>query len=345
MKLTKRARDGIWLVEYRDPDGRRQRKSTGCRERDNAEREAYRLLAGIGRKEGRYTIGDALDRAWERRWATQKGAREWGYVVNAVRRRFGRLDCGDVTYTVLDEWVSEMQQEGKAPATIGHYLTAMSVALGEAAKRGYIAGVPPMPRPKVRNAKLRWITEDEERALVGCALGTDDGPLMAALIHLLLDTGARLGEIIRLRPEHVRADAVMLIDTKSGGSRTVPLTARARLSLREILADPTWQSVCAGVHESATRKGSAKDFAVKRFTTVRNMAGLPDVSLHTLRHTCASRLVQRGVDLYKVKTWMGHSTIRMTERYAHLAPSALADLAAVLEPKATATVVNINDRR
>jgi integrase len=53
--------------------------------------------------------------------------------------------------------------------------------------------------------------------------------------------------------------------------------------------------------------------------------------LHALRHTCASRLVNKGIDLYVVKEWLGHSTIQVTEKYAHLAPGKLAHAALVLE--------------
>jgi len=53
--------------------------------------------------------------------------------------------------------------------------------------------------------------------------------------------------------------------------------------------------------------------------------------LHALRHTCATRLVNKGVDLYVVKEWLGYSSIQVTERYAHLAPSKLVHAASILE--------------
>ena len=55
--------------------------------------------------------------------------------------------------------------------------------------------------------------------------------------------------------------------------------------------------------------------------------------LHALRHTCASRLVNKGIDLYVVKEWLGHSSIQITERYAHLAPQKLANAVSALEPE------------
>ena len=53
--------------------------------------------------------------------------------------------------------------------------------------------------------------------------------------------------------------------------------------------------------------------------------------IHALRHTCASRLVNGGVDLYVVKEWLGHSSIQITERYAHLNPTKLVQAVEVLE--------------
>jgi site-specific recombinase XerD len=55
-----------------------------------------------------------------------------------------------------------------------------------------------------------------------------------------------------------------------------------------------------------------------------------DYFIYTFRHTCASRLVQRGIDLYRVQIWLGHSVPQMTQRYAKFAPDQLSELAAVL---------------
>ena len=59
----------------------------------------------------------------------------------------------------------------------------------------------------------------------------------------------------------------------------------------------------------------------------------PQVVPHILRHTCASRLVQGGIDLRRVQTWLGHQTLHMTMRYAHLATTDLDKCVMVLERK------------
>ena len=72
----------------------------------------------------------------------------------------------------------------------------------------------------------------------------------------------------------------------------------------------------------------------KAWAWVREEMGLKDDKdfiLHALRHTCASRLVNKGIDLYVVKEWLGHSSIQITERYAHLDPQKLVRAVEVLE--------------
>ena len=72
--------------------------------------------------------------------------------------------------------------------------------------------------------------------------------------------------------------------------------------------------------------------SVKRsFGTACERAGITDFRFHDLRHTCAAWLVQAGVPLTEVRDVLGHSTIKMTERYAHLAPENVRAALALLE--------------
>jgi integrase len=63
---------------------------------------------------------------------------------------------------------------------------------------------------------------------------------------------------------------------------------------------------------------------------VRSVAGLDDVRIHDLRHTFASVLINKGVSIYEVQRLLGHSSVQMTQRYAHLAPNTLADCAEIV---------------
>src|SRR5690606_27121458 len=103
--------------------------------------------------------------------------------------------------------------------------------------------------------------------------------------------------------------------TKSGRSRTVPLTARARAAV-----------------EANTGRGQGPFIGIKQYqfravwNDAKKQVGLgddPDVVPHVLRHTCASRLVRGGIDMRRVQTWLGHQSLQMTMRYAHLATNDL----------------------
>lgn len=87
-------------------------------------------------------------------------------------------------------------------------------------------------------------------------------------------------------------------------------------------------------------EGRHKPFTITKYQAdkcwawVRKQMGLEgdsDYVIHACRHTCASKLVNAGVDLYVVKEWLGHSTIKITERYAHLDPGKLVHAVEVLE--------------
>jgi integrase len=69
----------------------------------------------------------------------------------------------------------------------------------------------------------------------------------------------------------------------------------------------------------------------RSFGTACERAGIADFRFHDLRHTCAAWLVQVGVPLTEVRDVLGHSTIKMTERYAHLAPENVRAALALLE--------------
>jgi integrase len=133
----------------------------------------------------------------------------------------------------------------------------------------------------------------------------------------------------------------------------VPLTARARSALSELFRDEWWQRMTAGVHDSDrevrdTARKNLKDWLTHRFAEARNKAGLHDVTIHVCRHTTITRLVQSGFDIVKVQQWAGHRDIKMTLRYAHHQPTALAGGQAILERlqlPASDNIVDFDERR
>lgn len=266
-----------------------------------------------------------------------KGRRSTDKLVLSARiviRMLGEhTRASEVTTERVDALVLDLEAAGKAPATINRRLAALSKMLKYALRKRYIAALPGTARQTEGKGRLRFLTTTEERALLAHLL--HHGASTAHdLTMFLLDTGCRLGEALGLTWRWLEDDKVVFIGglvageatTKNGDTRTVPLTARLR-----------------GMVEKRTKAGEGLDkgdkvFAIAEQTyrqqvyRARDKAELgDDVVLHTFRHTCASRLVQRGVPLKHVQDWMGHKTISITARYGKLAPGDLTRFVSVLD--------------
>lgn len=220
----------------------------------------------------------------------------------------------------IDRLVNACVEIGNSPGTINRKLAAVSKMLAFAEARGLITKLPVIPRLEEYEGKLRFLFQPEEVKLFA-KIETTGKHRVLALFHFLIDTGARFSEAVRLGHGDVGTGATFWV-TKGGSSRTVPLTGRAKRA-------------CEAGRDLPRGPFSDIEHWMARDTIDRAkkaLGGLDDVTIHTLRHTCCSRLVMGGWDLRRVQVWMGHETITTTLRYAHLAPGALgADMAATLE--------------
>ncbi len=152
-------------------------------------------------------------------------------------------------------------------------------------------------------------------------------PVVRANVYL----GLRASEVAHLRWEHVdlRRRALRIANgdgfrTKTGRERTLPLAAPpygvlAGLRERAGAGGAPW------VFPSATGRRLHPNYLSRRFKAMARAAGLPDhVCFHTTRHTAASWLAERGVGVEAIRAYMGHSSVRVTERYMHVSPHSLA---------------------
>tara|TARA_S200002703_G_scaffold113229_1_gene98738 strand:+ start:4775 stop:5377 length:603 start_codon:yes stop_codon:yes gene_type:complete len=195
--------------------------------------------------------------------------------------------------------------------------------LNEGFAEGFNEQVRPPPRPrKEKPNHICLPAEVEKQLLIELVSEYADFADYAAF---LVDTGMRCGEALALRWDAVRDDysSATIVRSKAGGVRSVPLTQRAQ----KILAK-----------HRHMREGPFHHIRYDRFwaawTRVRKRLGYMDdkrFTPHALRHTFASRLVQRGVSLDVVKTLMGHATYDQTLEYAHHAPEQMRGAIETLE--------------
>jgi integrase len=235
---------------------------------------------------------------------------------------------------------NEHRSRGLKPAAINRYLDVLKAILRKAHfEWGALLRLPAIKGLKVKNAKLRFLVEEEERRLLYASQEH-----LRRLLVFLLGTGARRGEALSLTWDAVELDgnrraAVQFRETKTGVARRVPLPEQVRELLMMMMRAQApkgeqrvfvWKVVKDGKEEVVPF-----DSVKRSFDTARAAAKLKGVSLHTMRHTYASRLVMRGVPIYNVSKLLGHSKIQMTMRYAHLAPEGLEESVAVLDASAS----------
>lgn len=148
---------------------------------------------------------------------------------------------------------------------------------------------------------------------------------VADLVLVLVDTGMRLSEALNMKYEDISFDnnLISIWINKGDRPRSLPMTKRVRTIL-----------------EARQQNNKIKPFSITSYQTENSwkvvrrkmqMESDKEFVLHALRHTCASRLVNAGVDLYVVKEMLGHGSIQITERYAHLNPVKLVTAVGVLD--------------
>jgi integrase len=324
----------MYYVEFEDFAGVRRRLSTGERDKDIARIKGLDIMRQAmlddakpatrsAVNERQHTLTHALEECLRTRWAGQKSGKVRKFSVRAIQRDIGHWPLHAITYKKLMDYCEKLLAD-KKPATVNRHMAYISTSLRESAKRGEINAVPSIPHFAENNVKERYLSSAEEAAILDHLLRMGaahaDYAYMHDLVALLLDSGMRCTEALTIQQSQYTDGRVRLLhgDTKSGKGRLVPLTGRARAALSRMFWHPLHLKVNA-------------DWAGRRWRTSVAKVGLEELTLHTLRHTCASRLIQRGVDIYLVSKWLGHSSLEITKRYAHLAPTSLDAAMSVLE--------------
>jgi integrase len=231
--------------------------------------------------------------------------------------------------STLDNLIGTLRQRGNSNATINRKMAALSKLLRKAHKMGDIHSLPEFRRQKERAGRIRFLERDEEARLFAAIKSRSEDAYRLSVF--LVDSGCRLGEALGLIWNDIQEHRVSFWITKSGRSRTIPMTER----VKEVIKLPP--------QEGRRPKGPFTKLSQAQFRAIWNDAkaevglGADDqVVPHILRHTCASRLVQGGIDIRRVQMWLGHQTLSMTMRYAHLATNDLDGCVIVLEtPRST----------
>lgn len=250
----------------------------------------------------------------------KRSYREDIYIVKTLTAFFGDRMASDVTIHSVEQYKAHRKQAVTAGrqisgARINRELSLLKTVFNKGVEWALVESNP-VQRVKFfcekGRARTRYLTaEEKHRLLAVCP------PALRRIVIMALKTGMRQGEIFGLKWADVdfSAGQLGLKRTKSGMIRFVPMHSDVRTIL--VSLPRIGEHVFEGDRGGPTWHGARR----AEWDKAVDAAGLRDFRFHDLRHTFASELVMRGADLKTVSELLGHSTTRITERYAHLSPA------------------------
>jgi integrase len=307
------------------------------------------------------TLGKFIDDAYLP-WAKQhqKRGEETVARIKSACNPLLTTNIGKLSELKIERWKADRLKAGLSPSTVKRDLNALKAGLNRAVKWGY-ASQNPAQGVKIRveqDDRVRYLTSDERKRLLKALEARDTEkatqrlsgnvfrlrrgkkPLpeierfadyLTPLVQLVMHTGLRRSEALSLRWEEVDLGntpkvTVRASQAKSGKTRHIPLNSVAK----EILEAWKGQGDGADLVFPNPVTGAQMEKLKTSWPNLMKKAEIKNFRFHDLRHDFASRLVMSGVDLYRVKELLGHGSIEITQRYAHLAPHTLAEAVEVL---------------
>ena len=368
--MPRRQKEGIyerkdspyWWASYTDGRGERVRKSTRVPVGEDGRHEAEALLAkwkleahqqrmwGVSKEEASPApTFDEVVLSYIKGHKTRGSGRRTLDALKQLYPFFSGKRMDEVTSLEIKEYIRARLQT-VAPATINKEIGVVSAACNYCRDElGWDIDNPARGRKlKEPEGRVRWLTQEEADRLLEAAANRERAPWLVDYIRLCIYTGMRRGEAVGLTWDRVdMGRRLILLDagmTKNGKRRTIPLHQEAIVALENRLAwrnrrcpDSPWV-FCNG------RGRQVKDMK-KSFATARKEAGIKDFRQHDQRHTTASWMLMSGTELVTVRDMLGHSSIELTQRYAHLHPSAVREAVDNLVPARTGHVAFVPKKK
>jgi integrase len=335
--LYQRERSPYWWASYTDASGKRVRRSTGARTKGEAQQILAKWKLEVREQthwgaEPKRSF-DELILEYLNGPSTEKRShkRDKFSAQNLYRFFTGEL-LDNITPKVIRAYIESRKEAGVTPATINRELSMLSRAFNWARTHLEWNVHNPVSGMKLREpaGRIRWITHVEAKSLLRAA---QSNPRLHSFITLGLATGMRSGEMVSLEWDRVDLKkGEVFLDTMHQKNRKrsiVPLNEEARsalLSQAKFRSEHCPDSPWVFAHEDGQQVKSFK----KGFEGACRRAGIEDFTPHDMRHTVASWLVQNDVPIRQVCELLRHSSITVTMRYAHLAPSNVRDAVNIL---------------
>ncbi len=326
-RIYQRLNSGIWYLDY-SVEGRRVRRRIGRSKRlaelalADAQVKLERKEFGFGIKDKGLSgfIGEYLEYS-----KSNKSPLSYLRDIQIFKHFSENMKVDKLAYITaskLEAYKARRQEQGARPSTINRELNTIKAMLNKAVAWGCLSRNPAQTVRKLKETKrqVRFLSPDEIKSLISAA-----NERMRLMIMTFLYTGLRRDELINATWNDLDFKRKLLIvqskedwHPKDYEVRHIPLNDKLLGLLRPLNRNNS--------RYIFSTKGGGRligNILSRDFRKLVRILGIKNASIHTLRHTFASYLVMNRVDIYTVQKLLGHSSIKTTEIYAHLAPDYL----------------------
>jgi len=328
----RKAKEGGYVADVRVNGRRRQLKAATKKEAEKLFSEALQeILEGNdspkvqrrSKQGNRFTIGQALELSMRVRWNSTASAVTNEINGKAAMNWFGQhFPLEELSPAIVHGYREHLMKQGNKNTTINKKVICIGSMVGDAIEHGMIKTRPAMPKPlPTPPSHKRGFTHEQVRQFLQepVSRGRTD---VAMVFVFLMDTCSRWGDLEKLRAKDVdvAGGTVTFWKTKNGKARTVPLSAGAATAARYFMPPD----------QKALVFPFSYDQIEHQFNITKKNLGLADdngLTLHSFRHTSASRMTANGVPQMKAMKFGGWTDGKSFARYNHLDTNELQDCA------------------
>lgn len=325
-----------FIIMYRNENGRQRQLTLGRfgvltlkQARDMARAKLVEVSQGKDpareRKQAREaaTVAELADTYIEKHAKPHKKSwkKDKSRIERHIKPAWGSRKPDGITHSDVASLHRSIGED--APYEANRTLALIQMLFNFAADEGVISRAHPNPADRVtkyeEKKRDRWVTHEEMPALAR-GIAAESNPYMRAVFWMLLLTGARKSEILRVRWEHVDLDRreLFIPETKTGTSYTLPLSSAALRILGGLEPQQGNPFVFCSHIEGRHLVGP-----YKAWCRIRGRAGLDDVRIHDLRRTTASWLAVSGYSMLVIKKLLNHALQDVTGVYARMSDTAV----------------------
>lgn len=245
-------------------------------------------------------------------------------------------DISAVSVSDCKAYYIHLSNRNVSSVTVQTYIRALRAFLSWCYLEGYISENIPKKfcLPKAQKKKIDILTDSEVEQLFRCLSGRDFISVRNyCIVALMIDSGLRLNEVVTIRRDKIHiAEGYAIVNGKGNKERFVPLGLNSKRALLRYCAIVPNKEKETPLFVKDTLIPIKESTVKQLFRKLKSRSGIPRLHPHLLRHTFATRYIERGGDIYSLQSILGHTSLEMVKKYVHLIPSKTVVNFAVLSP-------------